>query len=500
MPPLVSVIVAAYNVEDYIGQCLESLIHQALADVEIIVVDDVSTDGTARILAHFAQCHPNLRLIRHDRNRGLSAVRNTGMESAQGKYLAFIDGDDWADPNMLAALVRKAETAQAEVVMADFRIFDTQTIRFGTFHERVTRSRHEDLVLNPTQEPWLFRTHNGAWRKLYLRSFVENEGLCFLEGNIYEDVRFHFAAMLSARRVAILDEPVYFYRTNRPGQIIEMKDERVLTLFDSFEGNESLLAMYLARDEVWWSLLEIECVITDWVLKRTKPAIRPAFLQGAAAHFAKLPRDVWKAFCRFATVQEIAFLLGLRLGRDPGSLESRMAFDLRVRAATAKHGSGVLTKVAHKAFERMKRSVKQLGRRILSKAMLPEIRNRVRQIDEIQRWFRQDEFRQAVLKGSPCARFYTIFGQTVALFDRPSHAWTGTTVQRIAEDVYLAQFVTFRPGDIVVDVGAAHRRLRHSSGEKISAYHRVRHRTRSRHFSPLAAKHRSESYRECRGR
>ena len=374
--PLASIIVAAYNVEAYIGQCVESLVNQSLQDIEIIAIDDASTDGTFAILAHFAREHANVRLIRHSRNRGLSAVRNTGMESARGKYFAFLDGDDLAACDMLAALTNMAESASADIVVADFQTFDNQTICFdpGSACADAGRLDAESRAeaLDPAKEPQLFDMHCSAGKKLYLRSFVERAELKFQEGHIYEDIYFHFAVMLSARRVALLDRTVFYYRINRPGQITEMADERVLHLFTSFDANEDLLAKRGASEDAWWYLLSKEVAVANWVRERTSPAVRRVFIDAAAAHFAKLSPEAWTIFRHRASVTEMARFLGLRKGRDTGPAFGHPPFDLRARAAIAKYGLRILPKLARKVTERMKRATKNVGGRIAANfTMLP---------------------------------------------------------------------------------------------------------------------------------
>jgi len=93
--PPVSVLVAAYDVEPYLERCLDSLVGQTLSDIEVVVVDDASTDRTAEIAARFAERDARVRLIRHEENRGAGGARNTALDAATGEWIAFVDGDDW---------------------------------------------------------------------------------------------------------------------------------------------------------------------------------------------------------------------------------------------------------------------------------------------------------------------------------------------------------------------------------------------------------------------
>lgn len=280
--PRVSVIVAAYNVRDYIGQCLDSLVYQTISEIEIIVVDDASTDGTSDILKLYANEHRNIRYLRHDHNRGLSAVRNTGMAAATGKFVAFLDGDDWAFHDMMGVLLDKAESTQSEIVIADFQTFDNKTLTFGLRRDlSANGSLRIGEIPDAARQRGLY-DHCSAVKKLYLRSFLESHQLAFIEGHLYEDVRFHYAVLLAHPRMAILERPVFYYRINRPGQITEMAGEKVLSLFDSFAANETLLDREKACHKIWSSLLARELSIADWVGQRCAPAIRADYFRAAA--------------------------------------------------------------------------------------------------------------------------------------------------------------------------------------------------------------------------
>src|SRR5262245_17788689 len=125
--PLVSVIVAVHNVDRYLSQCLDAPLNQTLRPIQIIVVNDASTDRTAEILPGYESRYKNLKVITCATNKGLATVRNLGMQAATGRYIALADGDDWVDPRMCEVLYSRARKDGAEVVIADATVFYDNT-------------------------------------------------------------------------------------------------------------------------------------------------------------------------------------------------------------------------------------------------------------------------------------------------------------------------------------------------------------------------------------
>lgn len=116
---LLSVIVPVYRVEQYLNQCIDSILAQTLDDMEIILVDDGSPDGCGKICDAYAEKYENIKVI-HKENQGLTAARKTGIEACEGKYFAFVDSDDWIDPDMYQVLVAQAEAHGADIVSAGY--------------------------------------------------------------------------------------------------------------------------------------------------------------------------------------------------------------------------------------------------------------------------------------------------------------------------------------------------------------------------------------------
>lgn len=218
MVPFFTVIVPAYNVEDYIGACLDSLVSQWRDDVEIIVVDDGSTDGTSATASSFAARCPGLRVIRQE-NRGLSGARNIGIAAARGEYLLFVDGDDLVAPGAFVAL-REVLADKADVVQFDFLKF-----RDGTTPEVPPARVRAPFFMGTGREFFRRLVRENAygavvWSRAVRTDFLRTKGLWFDEGVLHEDEEWTPRVFFHAGRVLCLPVVLYCYRIDRPGSIM----------------------------------------------------------------------------------------------------------------------------------------------------------------------------------------------------------------------------------------------------------------------------------------
>lgn len=223
----VSVIVPVYNVESCLSKCLDTIIGQTLKEIEIICVDDGSTDGSARIIKEYAEKDSRIHAFYRE-NQGAGAVRNFGLKQAKGKYLSFLDSDDFFEETMLEKAYQKAEACQAELVV--FRS-DQYLSEKGTFQEAQWTLRRKEL---PPYEPFnhrqmtdnIFKVFVGwAWDKLFLRSFVEKENLWFQEQRTSNDLLFVFSAVALAKRIAVIDEVLAHQRRDTKDSLSKTREK-----------------------------------------------------------------------------------------------------------------------------------------------------------------------------------------------------------------------------------------------------------------------------------
>lgn len=218
----VSVIICVYNVERYLRQCVESVMNQTLKEIEIICVDDCSSDSSLAILNDLQDEDSRIKVIALKENRGAGAARNAGLAVASGKYLSFLDSDDYFEKSMLKTAYDKAESVNAEIVcFRSDRWFDNDehqedalwTIKEKQFPEKAVFAAWEI-------RPNIFRSMVGwAWDKLILKEFVDKNHLVFQEIKIHNDMAFTYSAVCIAERITFADKVLVHQRIRTSGSL-----------------------------------------------------------------------------------------------------------------------------------------------------------------------------------------------------------------------------------------------------------------------------------------
>ena len=248
----VSVIIPVYNAERYIAQCLDSVLAQTLRDIEVICVDDGSTDGSVAILKSYAARDSRLRLIRQ-KNAGAGAARNQGLREANGEFLSFLDSDDFFEPTMLEKAVARAREYQTDIVIFNSDQYHMDKKAFVQVPWVMVK---EDI---PPYMPFTYRQLTGnvflsfvgwAWDKLYRRDFVEEHDLWFQEQRTTNDMLFVFSALVVAKQIAVLDE-VLAHQRRGSGDSLSVTREKSWHCF-----YDALLALRkrLKDEDIYWEL------------------------------------------------------------------------------------------------------------------------------------------------------------------------------------------------------------------------------------------------------
>lgn len=215
-------VVPVYKVrEDLLKSCIDSLINQTCSDIEVIVVDDCSPDDCGKICEELAIKDKRIKVIHHEKNKGLPSARNTGIENSKSDYLAFIDGDDWVELDMAEILVRETEKYNADVyVYSGFREFKDRRVDCTYIYEH--GKSFETLVERTGfQERYLFdqtKRHvpnslpvQSACTRLVSRKLFD-KGLCFIDVKFAEDALFHLYSSEYAQKIVYLQHRFYHYR------------------------------------------------------------------------------------------------------------------------------------------------------------------------------------------------------------------------------------------------------------------------------------------------
>ena len=223
-PLLLSIVVPIYNVEDYLDRCIDSLLHQDIdkSDYEIILVNDGSTDESYEIAKRKQRASDNIVLISQE-NKGLSGARNTGLKYVRGKYLMFVDSDDFLQENVLGALLQTSKDNNLDLTF--FRFYYERT---GGISEKGATQNFKVGMVYPGEYLILNKmVVSSVWQNVYRSEFLFDNNVFFQEGIIHEDIDFNYRLYPLASRVMFTDIYVYHYclyresilRTNSPEKI-----------------------------------------------------------------------------------------------------------------------------------------------------------------------------------------------------------------------------------------------------------------------------------------
>jgi glycosyltransferase involved in cell wall biosynthesis len=206
MTPDISIIIPVYNVARYLRQCLDSAANQSHRDIEIVCIDDGSTDSSGAILDEYAAADSRFVVV-HQANSGQSAARNRGICIARGEYIAFLDSDDWYDRDLCAKSLQIAVESKADIVLFFHNSVDCPNRR-TRFHKI-----RADLATDEFEKVQIVRYCNSViWNQLYRKAFLDENHIRFLEGHVFEDTHFSLKAAILANGIALLKEKLYYYR------------------------------------------------------------------------------------------------------------------------------------------------------------------------------------------------------------------------------------------------------------------------------------------------
>ncbi|WP_457028830.1 glycosyltransferase family 2 protein [Kitasatospora sp. P5_F3] len=293
--PRFSVIVPVYQVEEYLAECLDSVLTQSCPDFELIAVDDRSPDGCGAQLDRAARRDERIRVLHLAANVGLGRARNAGLEVATGDYVIFLDSDDTLTPGLLQAVEgRLKATADPDLLVYDY----ARTYWDG----RVVRSASAPVFARPGPEvfdldgrPDLLDLLMVVWNKAYRRDYLAEQGLTFPAG-YYEDTPWTFPALLAAGRITVLDLVGVHYRQRREGgNILATATRRHFDIFDQYDRVFAFLDrrpdLARWRPVVYGRMLHhLDTVVSK--PGRIPPGDRRAYFRRAAEHCARLrPAD-----------------------------------------------------------------------------------------------------------------------------------------------------------------------------------------------------------------
>ena len=250
--PKVSVVIPVYNAEKYLRPCMDSICAQTMREIEILCVDDGSTDSSVEILKEYAEKDSRVRILRQ-KNAGAGAARNYGLREARGEFLSFLDSDDFFEPDMLEEACKGIEQYQADFVVfeSDQYYMDKNEYIKNPWVLRKKEIppympfKHRELAGN------VFKTFVGwAWDKLYRRSFVLEHNLWFQEQRTSNDLLFVFSALVLAKRIAIVEKVLIHQRRGGKESLSVTREKSWHCFYDALIA----LRRRLQDEDIYWEL------------------------------------------------------------------------------------------------------------------------------------------------------------------------------------------------------------------------------------------------------
>ncbi|MFI0983493.1 CDP-glycerol glycerophosphotransferase family protein [Streptomyces sp. NPDC021093] len=328
--PRFSVIVPAYQVQEYLEECLDSVLTQSFDDLELIAVDDCSPDACGDLIDEYAARDPRVRPVHLTENGGLGNARNMGLELARGDYLLFLDSDDTLTPGALQSISdRLKESDSPDVLVFDYaRTFWTGEAERNQFRAELHEQGPASFAL--ADRPGLLRVLMVAWNKAYSREFIERQDFAFPSG-YYEDTPWTYPVLMSASSISTLDEVCVHYRQRRQGNILSTTSRKHFDLFDQYDR---VFAFLDARPELaGWRPVIYRRMIDHFGTVFTRPGRLP---KGCRAEFFRRAR----AHCRKYRTPDAA------LSRTPARPRGIAARSAAARNAAARAAATAVAKAA----------------------------------------------------------------------------------------------------------------------------------------------------------
>ncbi|WP_372518630.1 glycosyltransferase family 2 protein [Candidatus Ruminimicrobiellum ovillum] len=210
----VSIIIPVYNTEQYLSQCLDSVINQTFRDIEIIVVNDASTDNSLSVIKEYQQKDNRIVLINVTDNCGLSNSRNLGIKKAKSPYITFVDSDDWIRKDYIEFLFNNIEKFKCDAFSGSYYVYNNKTSQYETRKYSFLTTKHKNnknLIVLPS-------INCSPWCKIYNKDFLLKNNL-FFRLRRREDSLFLYDLVIHKARIIYVNEPIYFYRVNRKNSL-----------------------------------------------------------------------------------------------------------------------------------------------------------------------------------------------------------------------------------------------------------------------------------------
>lgn len=287
MAPKVSIVVPVYNVERYLKECLDSIRSQSLKDIEVVVVDDGSTDDSGAIADSYAKEDPRFKVI-HKPNSGYGHTMNTGFRAATGEYVGIVESDDCARPRMFEKLYALGVKNDADVVRSNYYAMSGNGSRFDFIDILSLGSAPYGRSFNPADYVEILRGSPAIWSGVYKASYLRDHDIEFLEtpGASYQDTGFFLKVISLADRVVFTREAFLNYRVDNAGSSVK-SGAKVFCVSDEYRSFESVLSGYPEKEKAFEKIIPAKKWETYiWNFNRLDDSLKNDFLRLMTSEFS----------------------------------------------------------------------------------------------------------------------------------------------------------------------------------------------------------------------
>lgn len=332
MNPLVSIVVPTYNVELYIHQCLNSLLGQTYKNIEIICVDDCSTDSTIQIIENFMETDSRIRLYHRNINSGPSICRNIGIDKANGNFIMFCDGDDYILDNTVYACLLLLKKYNTDAVYFNIEQFYPDNTHNLSFYD--ARLSDPVQILSTDKDPVIFNFTNAVCGFFNLQTIRENN-LKFPEGKLYEDWIFMTSLHMLSLKILWYNVPFYWYRRERKNSITSNITEKCLDMITAYTNADKIISgkinMFQMENDI--KIIDNGILFLKYKLFSSNYKVRSKFYKQLGSILSKFPKQYYYSIISSAhqLVQDDIFRLYILLYKKYYSVIEIMLFMKRIK-------------------------------------------------------------------------------------------------------------------------------------------------------------------------
>lgn len=288
--PKVTILIPIYNAELYLKECLDSVVNQTLKDIEIICINDGSTDNSLKILKEYEQRDSRIKIISKP-NSGYGHTMNVGLDNATGEYIGIVESDDFASPDMFNSLYNYAKTNNVDIVKSNYYAYES-TLGKNTFME-VLPKKYYGRVISPIENHEVFRVRPSIWSAIYNFKMLKENDIRFTQtpGASYQDTAFNFKVWASAKRALLIKNAYLHYRIDNSDSSVK-SSSKVFCVCDEYRSIEEFLNKNVERKTQFEKLKNsLKYETYRWNLERIAPEFKYAFIRQMSIEFKQAAQE-----------------------------------------------------------------------------------------------------------------------------------------------------------------------------------------------------------------